>query len=104
MVSLDLLPPSCTLFMHIRLIHDAVYQEGIMCLINSLVPRPHPTFHRLQYGKPGRAWYLFSCEDDVIGKWLTFSKQTGCISCIVQPTTRSMLGVYDNRPPLARYM
>ena len=28
----------------------------------SLVPRPRPAFRRLQYGKTGRAWYLFSRE------------------------------------------
>ena len=32
------------------------------------------------------------------------SDQTGCVSRIVQPTTHSTLGVYDNRPLLARYM
>ena len=35
----------------------------------SLVPRPRPAFRRLQYGKAWRAWYLFSREHDVIGKW-----------------------------------
>ena len=30
--------------------------------------RPRPAFRRLQYGKAGRAWYLFSREHDVIGK------------------------------------
>ena len=70
----------------------------------SLVPRPHPAFRHLQYGKVGRAWYLFSREHDVIGKWQKFSEQTGCVSCIVQLSTHSALGVYDNRPPLARYM
>ena len=71
---------------------------------SSLVPRPRPAFHRLQYGKAGRAWYLFPREHDVIGKWRKFSEQTGCISRIVQPTTHSTLGVYDNCPPLARYV
>ena len=70
----------------------------------SLVPRPRPAFRCLQYRKVWRAWYLFSREHDVIGKWQKFSEQTGCISSIVQPTTRSTLGVYDNRPPLARYV
>ena len=28
-------------------------------------------------------------------------KFLGCVSCIVQPTMRSILGVYDNCPPLA---
>ena len=70
----------------------------------SLVPRPRPAFHRLQYGKARRAWYLFSCEHDIIGKWQKFSEQTGCVLRIVQLTTRSTLGVYNNRPPLARYV
>ena len=34
-----------------------------------LVPRPQPAFCHYQYGKAGRAWYLFSCEHEVIGKW-----------------------------------
>ena len=71
---------------------------------HSLVPRPRPAFCRLQYGKAWRAWYLFSCEHDVIGKWWKFSEQTGCVLCIFQLTTRSTLGVYNNRHPLARYV
>ena len=70
----------------------------------SLIPRPRPAFRRLQYGKAGRAWYPFLCEHDVIGKWQKFSEQTGCVSRIVQLTTCSTLGVYDNRPLLARYV
>ena len=31
-------------------------------VISSLVPRPRPAFRHLQYGKAGRAWYLFSRE------------------------------------------
>ena len=72
--------------------------------IPSLVPRPRPAFRRLQYGKAWRAWYLFSREHDVIGKWRKISEQTGCVSRISQLTTRSTLGVYDNRPPIARYV
>ena len=41
----------------------------------SLVSRPHPAFCRLQYGKAGRVWYIFSREHDVIGKWPKFSEQ-----------------------------
>ena len=48
--------------------------------------------------------YLFSREHDVIRKWRKFLEQTGCVSSIVQPTTRSTLGVYDSRSPLARYV
>ena len=45
----------------------------------SLVPRPRPA---LQYGKAGRAWYLFSREHDVIGKLQKFAELTGCVSHI----------------------
>ena len=48
----------------------------------SLVPRPRLALRRFQYGKAGRAWYLFS-----------LAELTGCISRIVQLTTRLMLGV-----------
>jgi len=34
----------------------------------NVIPEPHPAFYHLQYGKVGRAWYLFSCEHDVIRK------------------------------------
>lgn len=34
-----------------------------------LVPRPHPPFCCLLYGKAGRASYLFSHANDVINKW-----------------------------------
>ena len=46
------------------------------------VPSPHQAFRRFQYGKVGRAWYLFSREHDVIRKWQKFAKQTGCVSHI----------------------
>ena len=79
----------------------------IMALMHlaSLVPRPQPAFRHLQYGKMGRAWYLFSHEHDAWA-WCNrkFSKQTGCISRIVQLTTHSTLGAYDNHSPLARYV
>ena len=48
----------------------------------SLVPRPRPDFRRFQYGKAGRAWYLFSREHDVIGKLQKFAELTGCVSRI----------------------
>ena len=68
----------------------------------SLVPRPH---QRLQYRKVWRAWYLFSHEHYVYNwKIAKISEQTGCVARIVQLTTRSMLGVYDNHPLLARYV
>ena len=49
----------------------------VMQVTHSLVPRPHPASRHFQYGKAGRAWYLFSHEHDVIGK---FSEQTGYCS------------------------
>ena len=48
----------------------------------SLVPRPRPAFHHLQYGKAGRAWYLFSCEHDAISKLRKFAELTGYVSRI----------------------
>ena len=56
-------------------------------------PGPCPAFHCLQYGKAGRAWYLFSREQDVINKWPVLH--------IVWPTTSSMLPwcVWQSRPP-----
>ena len=54
-----------------------------MCLVSiSLVPRPRPAFRRMQYGKAGRAWHLFSREHDVIGKLQKFAELTGCFSRI----------------------
>ena len=47
-----------------------------------LVPRPRPAFCHLQYGKLVRAWYLFSREHDVIGKWWKCVELTSCVLCI----------------------
>ena len=72
---------------------------------HTLVPRPRPAFHRLHYGKAGRAWYLFSHEHDVINKWQKkIFNEKSKVSCIVQPTTSSMLGMYNSRPLLATYV
>ena len=61
-----------------------------------ICPRPRPAFHNLQYGKVGRAWYLFSYEDGVINKW---PKNSECKSKVkVQQTTSSTLGVYKFPP------
>ena len=38
-------------------------------------------FHSTE--KAGRAWYLFSHEHDIIGKWQEFSEQTGYVSHIL---------------------
>ena len=58
----------------------------------SLVPRPHPAFRRLQYGKAGRPWYLFPREHDVIGKLQKFAEQAAF--CVFTINYRSMLSVY----------
>ena len=36
------------------------YSYELATCTSSLAPRPRPAFRRLQYGKAGRAWYLFS--------------------------------------------
>ena len=45
-------------------------------------------------------------SNDVIEKWQKFSERKSDVSCIVQPTTRSTLGVYGIaiHPLLARYV
>ena len=66
--------------------------------MHSLVPRPHLasiTYSVEKWGEPG----IFAQ-----GKWRKFSEQTDCILHIAQVTICSTLGVYDNRPLLARYM
>ena len=42
--------------------------------------------------KAGRAWYLFSCEHDVIGEE---PEQKGNNLHIIQPTLHLTLGLYD---------
>ena len=58
---------------------------------NSLIPRP--TFHHLQYGKAGRAWYLFSRVHDIIKK---IQNKQAAFHILLDYT----LGVYYNRPPI----
>ena len=48
-------------------------------------------------GEPGS----FLTWNDVIRKWQNFAELTGSILRLVQPTTYSMLGVYNSRLPLA---
>ena len=61
-----------------------VYRNQILQVQHSLVPRPRPAFRHLQYGKVGRAWYLFSREHDVhvISKLRKIAELTGCVSRI----------------------
>ena len=51
---------------------------------SSLIPRPHPAFYCLQYGKVGRAWYLFSREHDAIDKWQKKFRRKKEVSFIFQ--------------------
>jgi len=74
--------------------------SGHLVPLGSYVPRPHPAFRHLQYGKVGRAWYLFSHEHDIINKWQKKKNE----KANVQPTRHSILGVYDRHPLLARYV
>ena len=66
-------------------------------------PVPCPAFRRLQYGKAGRAWYIFSHEHDN-RKMAKFSERRRYVLRVIQPSTRSTLGEYDSYPPLARYV
>ena len=63
-------------------IHTYIHTYTYIHAYNSLVPRPRPDFRHLQYGKAGRAWYLFSREHDVISKLRKFAELTGCVSRI----------------------
>ena len=62
-------------------------------------PAPHPALCCLRNGIVGTAWYLFSCEHDVIDKWQKKSQWKSKVLRNVQPTT-----VYDSHPPLPRYV
>ena len=68
-----------------------------------LVPRPRPAFCYLQYGKAGRARYLFSHKHDIIYKWQKSSEQKSVVSHIVQQTTSSVHGESSSRPLLYSY-
>ena len=71
---------------------------------SSLIPGPWPTFHCLQYGKAGERLVPFLTWAWHNRKMKKLLEQTGCVLCTVQPTTCSMLSVYDSRPLLARYV
>ena len=45
----------------------------------SLVPRPHPTFSRLQCRKREKAWYIFSCQARCIMQPRSLGKASGNI-------------------------
>ena len=51
-----------------------------------------------------RAWYIFSRDHDVIKIGPEILEQKGNVLRVIQPTLRSMLGVYDIRSPIAIYV
>ena len=61
-----------------------------------LVLSSRPSFRLLQLEKAGCPWYFFACEHLVIG-----NLQNSCDSCVVQPTTCSMFGMYNSHLSLA---
>ena len=74
-------------------------------LIPSLVSRHRPAFCRFQYRKQGEPG-IFSHMSMTYWEnaWRKFAELTACVSCTIQLTTRSMLGVYDSCLLLARYV
>ena len=72
---------------------------NIVYLSASLVPR----LPGMRNVHAWRAWYLFSCDNDVIEIGPEFLEQKGNVLRIIQPTLHSMLGVCDI-PPIARYV
>ena len=65
-------------------------------MLNSLVPK----LPGIQNVHTWSAWYLFSCDHDVMEIGLEFLEQKGNVLCVIQPTLRSTLGVYDILPPI----
>ena len=71
----------------------------------SLVPRPRLAFHRFQYVKVERAWYLFSCEHDVIDngpKILNHKAKFHVLYNELQ--VQHYMCITYSRPALARYL
>jgi len=71
----------------------------------SLVPRPRLAFHRLQYVKVGRAWYLCTNEHDVIDngpKILNHKAKFHVLYNELQ--VQHYLCITYSRPALARYL
>ena len=69
----------------------------IVVEINKPRSQAPPSFPSLPVRK---AWYLFSCEYDVIRKWRKFAELT--VFCVL--TTCLTLGVYDSHLLIARYV
>ena len=55
-------------------VHGSQGEPPLVVKVTSF-PVPRPAFRRLQYGKAGRAWYIFSREHDVIEKWQNFQNE-----------------------------
>ena len=86
-----------------RVYIQGLTSQGVLKpLYPGLLPRPHPAFCRLQYGKVGRAWYLFSREHDVINKWRKkFKTKTRSLTYC---SNNYKFNACSSRPPLARYV
>ena len=72
-------------------------EENTFLAKPSLVPR----LSRMRNVHAWRAWYIFSCDRDVIKIGPEFLEQKGNVLCVIQPTLHSTLGVYDIGPPIA---
>jgi len=59
---------------HWEILVRSRYTYILLVQQSSLVCRPRPAFHRLQYGKVRRAWYLFSHEHDIVNKIINGKK------------------------------
>ena len=59
---LYIVPYALTLYFNMIAVGNVRTKVRFSYKLISLVPRPHPAFSRLQYGKAGRALYLFSRE------------------------------------------
>ena len=96
-----------------------VHSLCIPCNVHTPYDHTHnvPCTHHLLASFPGPAQVFVACsmekrgepgmfprEHYVTDKWPNLAERKNEVLHIVQPTTRSMLGVYDSRPPLARYM
>ena len=68
----------------------------LLCLI--ALPRPCPAFHRFQYRKAGRAWYLSHISITKIRKWQNFQSQLSPIHVLFSQLHTQH--VYDSQPPL----
>ena len=76
-------------------------QLSVACSIKSLSSFPGSP-EREMY--TWRAWCLFSRDHDIIKIGPEFLEQKGNVLCVIQPTLRSTLNLYDIRPPIVIYV